>query len=152
MFSLKLDRRRFLKTGLALLAVKGTVFFGTNSCTTKDSVLSTNDNGSGNGVTLNLDEAANEPLREIGGAIKVSVGNSNNPLIVVRNSETKISALDSTCTHRSCEVSLPRGKIISCPCHGATFDLEGQRLSGPAPTGLRRYPAQFSNNEIVVTL
>ncbi len=62
----------------------------------------------------------------------------NDPILLVQSND-KIQALLLRCPHRGCTLYLDRErKLISCPCHGSLFDLDGKRLRGPAPTDLRK--------------
>ncbi|WP_083283020.1 Rieske (2Fe-2S) protein [Humibacillus sp. DSM 29435] len=46
-------------------------------------------------------------------------------------------AFDSTCPHQGCAVATVADGKINCPCHGSEFDINtGDRVAGPAPTGL----------------
>jgi len=46
--------------------------------------------------------------------------------------------VDATCTHAGCEVRFSAGRF-RCPCHGASFDFQGQNPQAPAPTPLANY-------------
>jgi len=53
--------------------------------------------------------------------------------IAIGHDEKGLYALTTICPHRGCDI---RGGTINeqgltCPCHGATFDLNGACLSGP---------------------
>jgi nitrite reductase/ring-hydroxylating ferredoxin subunit len=71
------------------------------------------------------------------------------------NIDGSFYAIDDTCTHRggplsegSCE-----GTVVTCPWHGARFDLKtGSNLSPPAPTGVTGYPVQVVGNEVQVNI
>src|SRR2546421_624470 len=44
-----------------------------------------------------------------------------------------LGAIAITCPHLGCSYGLDTGgKRFLCPCHGSTFNLEGQVLHGPA--------------------
>lgn len=47
-------------------------------------------------------------------------------------------AMSSLCTHSGCKVSLDTNQWY-CPCHGATFDLNGQHPTAPAYSSLKHY-------------
>lgn len=48
-------------------------------------------------------------------------------------------AFSATCTHLGCRVAWnAEEKHYKCPCHGGTFDRDGQVVSGPPPHGLTR--------------
>jgi nitrite reductase/ring-hydroxylating ferredoxin subunit len=52
-------------------------------------------------------------------------------------------ALDAVCSHLGCLVrAVGDGQTspllgFECPCHNSRYDAQGERLSGPAPRGLR---------------
>jgi cytochrome b6-f complex iron-sulfur subunit len=47
-------------------------------------------------------------------------------------------ALSAVCTHLGCITRYrPDERIITCPCHGSRFGLDGEVLAGPAPRPLR---------------
>jgi Rieske Fe-S protein len=64
-------------------------------------------------------------------------------VIVVRRGPADFRALSAVCPHSGCGVSGVRTARLVCPCHGSEFDFAGQRLEGPAPTGLQVLPASF---------
>lgn len=46
-------------------------------------------------------------------------------------------ALSAVCTHLGCITRYQAGEgIITCPCHGSRFDLDGEVIAGPAPRHL----------------
>ena len=48
-------------------------------------------------------------------------------------------ALSATCTHLGCRVNWDAAnKRYKCPCHGGTFDRDGNVVSGPPPAGLTK--------------
>lgn len=57
------------------------------------------------------------------------------------NNETK-KGISLTCTHQGCTVGRqPDGSFI-CPCHGARYDANGRRISGPAERDLATFNVQ----------
>ena len=44
----------------------------------------------------------------------------------------KLFALSSVCTHRHCLVDVEPNRSFLCPCHGSTFNPDGQVTHGPA--------------------
>jgi Rieske Fe-S protein len=44
----------------------------------------------------------------------------------------KLFALSSVCTHRRCLVDVESDRSFVCPCHGSTFDPNGNVTHGPA--------------------
>ena len=62
-------------------------------------------------------------------------------------------AIDDTCTHQGGPLSEGElsGKKVTCPWHGAVFDVTtGEVLGPPAPTGVSRYNVRVSGANIEV--
>ena len=95
---------------------------------------------------------ANTEDVQAGSAIMVDVaGNS----VALFNVEGTYYAIDDTCTHRGgplCEGEV-EGTEVTCPWHGATFDLtNGSALSPPAPDGVSSYKVVVEENEIKIEI
>ncbi len=66
---------------------------------------------------------------------------TGDPAIIVRLGQHDLVAYDAVCTHAGCTVGYdPQQKLLSCPCHGATFDPahDAQVTGGPAPSPLTK--------------
>ncbi len=64
-------------------------------------------------------------------------------------------AIDDACTHRGGTLSEGEvnGTVVTCPLHGATFDITtGNVLGPPAPEGVVSYKVQVDGNDIKVEL
>ncbi len=64
-------------------------------------------------------------------------------------------AIDDVCTHRGGTLSKGEvnGTVVTCPLHGATFDITtGKVLGPPAPEGVVSYKVQVDGNDIKVEL
>lgn len=74
------------------------------------------------------------------------------PILIARNPDNQeIAALNPTCTHRGCDVQFDgNAKVLSCPCHGSKFALDGQVLEGPATRPLASYEVKQENGSISV--
>jgi 3-phenylpropionate/trans-cinnamate dioxygenase ferredoxin subunit len=62
-------------------------------------------------------------------------------------------AIDDTCTHRGGPLSegTVEGTTVTCPLHGATYDITtGNVLGPPAPEGVVSYRVQVDGNDIKV--
>jgi len=60
-------------------------------------------------------------------------------------------AIEDTCTHRGGPLSegAVEGTTVTCPWHGAQFDLTlGKVLSPPAPEGVKSYKVHVQGEEI----
>jgi Rieske Fe-S protein len=72
--------------------------------------------------------------------------------IVTQPEAGTFKAFDATCPHQGCAVSQQEGGQLVCPCHGSTFALAtGDRLSGPAPTGLTPKTITVSGSTFTVS-
>jgi Rieske Fe-S protein len=64
----------------------------------------------------------------------------NEPVIVIKLSETDIRAFSAVCTHLACIVEFQKAKQdIFCNCHGGVYDLHGRNIAGPPPRPLTPY-------------
>ena len=73
--------------------------------------------------------------------------------IALFNVEGQFFALDNTCTHRG--GLLAEGEIsgheVTCPLHGATFDIQtGEVLGPPAQRAVARYGVRVTGTDIEV--
>ena len=60
-------------------------------------------------------------------------------------------AIDDTCTHVGGPLSEGSmdGNIVTCPWHGATFDVtSGSTLGGPAPSGVSCFTVRVTGDDI----
>jgi sulfite reductase beta subunit-like hemoprotein/nitrite reductase/ring-hydroxylating ferredoxin subunit len=85
-----------------------------------------------------------------GSATTVMVGNRAVALV---NSDGNFCAVADTCPHAG--GSLGRGTVdgtsLTCPLHGATFDVRsGEALAGPADGPVAVYPVRVQNGEVSV--
>jgi cytochrome b6-f complex iron-sulfur subunit len=79
------------------------------------------------------------------------IHHSDEPLFVVRTSESQVLAVSAICTHMRCVLKWRRdNSTIQCPCHDGAFDKSGNVLSGPPKKPLRQYPAEIRADEIIV--
>lgn len=90
-----------------------------------------------------------EELQKIKGAAYVYVDGMDKPLILYRDSETKIFAYSSECTHLGVEVRLPnQDGLLQCPGDGGTYDVYGRVAGDPAPQDLKGFTAVLNDNII----
>ncbi|MET8850918.1 Rieske 2Fe-2S domain-containing protein [Amycolatopsis sp. NPDC004625] len=67
---------------------------------------------------------------------------------LVRPSTDSFMAFLAACTHQGCPVT-PAGAGFRCPCHGSTFDGNGQVTAGPATKPLTEVPVQVVGGQVV---
>jgi Rieske Fe-S protein len=90
-------------------------------------------------------------LGKVGGSAILKLGGTE--VLLIRETDTRVRALDPVCTHAACYVAFNRktGKV-ECACHQSVFDLEGKVLSGPAPAPLPGFDARLDGDRIVVEI
>jgi cytochrome b6-f complex iron-sulfur subunit len=55
--------------------------------------------------------------------------------------DTGLVALSQKCTHLGCRMPFcEQSKRYECPCHAAIYTPTGDRVGGPAPRGMDRFP------------
>lgn len=98
-----------------------------------------------------------ERLKKAGKVSEIPVGESRlfylegEPVLVIHPRENRFVALSPICTHLRCGVVWDRetGRI-RCPCHGATFDAQGNVLSGPPSRPLPRYTVEIKDGVLYI--
>ena len=73
--------------------------------------------------------------------------------IALFNIEGTFYAIDDTCTHRDGPLSegMVVGAEVTCPWHGAVFDVtSGSVLGAPAPRDVARYAVRVEGEDIEV--
>jgi menaquinol-cytochrome c reductase iron-sulfur subunit len=68
---------------------------------------------------------------------------------LVRTDAQKVIAFSPRCTHLGCAYHWEqRAAVFECPCHGSTFSITGEVLSGPAPRPLDQYPVKMEGDRL----
>lgn len=79
----------------------------------------------------------------------------NGKKIAIFNVAGSFYAIDDTCSHRGGSLSqgMIEGENVTCPWHGAVFDVRsGEVLGPPAPTGVARYNVRVDGAQIEVEI
>jgi Rieske Fe-S protein len=72
--------------------------------------------------------------------------------VVTQPTAGTFKAFDAVCPHQGCIVGSVEGGQIICPCHQSHFDAStGDRVSGPAPTGLTAKTITVSGDTFTVS-
>ena len=75
--------------------------------------------------------------------------------VALFNVDGTVYALSHTCSHRGGPLSEGEveGTTVTCPWHGASFDLKtGAALGPPAMQGVKRYLVEVEGNDIRLSL
>ena len=88
-------------------------------------------------------------LKKVGGAAVVGrIGSTQ--VAVVRTARNRYVALDRRCPHAG-GIVLANGSQWVCPLHGSRFDLDGDKVSGVTPKGLRKLRSKLSRGVLTIT-
>ena len=100
--------------------------------------------GVGCGISLSGTYAA-------GNVSQIQVGSlqaiSSGPLAIGRDA-MGVYAMTLICTHQGCDMATDgtvTSQGVSCNCHGSQFDVNGNRLAGPAQLPLDHYPVTIDS-------
>ena len=83
--------------------------------------------------------------------------NPNKPIIfypeciIVTNAD-QISVFSSHCSHLGCAINETKNGNLVCPCHGSSFDENGNPVKGPAIKPLKKLDFQLDNDVISIYL
>jgi Rieske Fe-S protein len=70
--------------------------------------------------------------------------------VVLTRTGNQIAAFSAVCTHQGCLVDQVKDGLITCPCHGSTFDAAtGEVRAGPASSPLPPVQVQIVNGSVV---
>lgn len=75
--------------------------------------------------------------------------------ILLCNSDGQVHAVENICSHahEPLECGLMRRGWISCPAHGARFDLEtGEPMNGPATEPIAIFPVRIMDGHIEIAV
>jgi len=72
-----------------------------------------------------------------------TLGVDGAPILVVRTARDTFAALSTRCAHEGCPVNPPVNGVITCPCHGSQYALDGKVLRGPTIYPLTRYQTYY---------
>ena len=99
--------------------------------------------------TLRVQLSQFPALKRVGGA--AVVGSLNGVQVaVVRTGRSKYVALDRSCPHAGGIVTQSGSQWV-CPRHGSRFDLDGDKVSGVTPSGLRRLKSRLSGGFLTIS-
>jgi Rieske Fe-S protein len=81
----------------------------------------------------------------VGGGIVLDAAS----IVLTRDSGGSVHGFSAICTHQGCTVSSVKDGVITCPCHGSTFNAEtGAPITGPATRPLPEVPVTVRANSV----
>ena len=83
--------------------------------------------------------------------VRLSAPGFDGTILLVKAESGEYRALDATCTHQGCQVR-PTGSGLTCPCHGSSYNLDGEVVRGPAQKPLQRYNTEVKAETIEIWL
>ena len=75
--------------------------------------------------------------------------------VALFNVDGRFYAIDGTCTHRGGPLSQGEldGTVVTCPLHGARFDVTtGEVLGPPAARGVGRYDVRVEGEDVKIEI
>ena len=82
-----------------------------------------------------------------------SLLNEEAKVLVIKDSQGELIAVNPTCTHQGCIVDWePDENQFICPCHNAKYAPDGKVTGTPAQSPLSTYEVQEDNGDILVSL
>jgi menaquinol-cytochrome c reductase iron-sulfur subunit len=76
---------------------------------------------------------------------------SEKAVYVTKDAQGQLSVLTSICPHLGCTVPWNKEKKqFVCPCHGATFAADGNRVSGPSLRGMDALETSVQDGQLLV--
>ncbi len=134
-----MNRKQFISL-LTMGAATAVVSTSLVSCAKSNNLAPTNVD-----FTLDLNNAANSPLKTNGGSIY------KDGVIVARTGGGSFLAYSQYCTHQGYTVIYDnQNSVFYCNAHGSVFNLSGSPVQGPAPSSLTKYNTQLTGTSLRV--
>lgn len=160
-----LSRRRALagatSVGLALPVLSacgddgGTASDTSGSGTTPSSTPTSSATPTSDAATSAAPETSAPAVEGLVSTADVPVGGgvifADEQVVVTQPTEGDIKVFSSICTHTGCPVAQVTD-VITCPCHGSTFDLtSGDAIQGPATSPLASASFTVEGDQVVLS-
>jgi len=154
-----ISRRKFVTRSVEAAAFAGACVCGLSGCATFTKIGDTPPLPADayavkppDTVTVVLNKAT--PLATLGGAGKIIDPALRDPLIIARVENDKYVVTSLLCPHRSVELEYqPDNKRFRCASLGhSKFALDGHKLGGPAPRGIKVYAASVADGILTIKL
>ncbi len=158
---MKTNRRKFIKSAGILAGSACLATSGLCSCSMMEGVSNTPAIPAtavqmvGDLLTIMLD--AVNGLKAIGGKGKLTIAKNNGSgdelkLIIVHPEKDVYKVFADSCTHGGRELNYKNNeKHLICSSFGhSTYDLNGNVLSGPAPSQLKQFESTLKDNQLII--
>ncbi|MBO0610378.1 DoxX family membrane protein [Myceligenerans salitolerans] len=84
----------------------------------------------------------------VGSSTRFTTPNGSAAYLLRPSTDTFLAFL-AACTHQGCPIA-PADSGFRCPCHGSTFDGNGQVTGGPATKSLTNVPVQVVDGQVTI--
>ncbi len=104
-------------------------------------------------LTIDLNRASE--LKTPGSAIRIEGKNLPKRILVVRGEDGEYRAFHNRCTHlghRRLDPVPGTDTVQCCSVNKSTYDSSGDKLFGPAPRPVARYPVEKNQAELIVSI
>jgi len=71
---------------------------------------------------------------------------------IVIKKDDQFEVLSSKCTHLGCRIDQQSQDKLMCPCHGSSYKLNGQVVTGPAIKPLPQLAYQINTDQQTLTV
>jgi cytochrome b6-f complex iron-sulfur subunit len=144
--------REFLQTTLVTIgsiSLAGTLAGFVQSCSKSSP---TGPDTTGEPVTLDLSQPANQALQNVGGTLALGANTLDSQgILLIRAKADEVYAYTRRCTHQGCTIGAFSNGISTCPCHGSKYNTSGGVVNGPATASLKQYTTQLENNVLTIS-
>lgn len=85
-------------------------------------------------------------------ATRVGAFTSTTEGVIVGRDSKGLYAFTNVCTHTGCAVPCPTAiGTLTCPCHGSTYNGNGDLLGGPAPAALNHFKVRIEGTDVIIS-
>jgi nitrite reductase/ring-hydroxylating ferredoxin subunit len=95
-----------------------------------------------------------QKVEQPGAAVYMAGNSLSRPVLLIRTNEGKLRAYTSVCTHakRKLDYFPAENKLRCCSVNHSTFDLNGQKLTGPAKGNITEYKLNQEADKLFIFL